>query len=188
MIKNIFAIHGAWSSPLSFTHLESKIKGHWQMFSYDHASESMDLIIERANKEITDSSLVIGHSLGGIVALSMESNPLVRGVITLASPLSGLELNLIQLYLSRSSLLSQIANDSKTIRQMKQHEYTKPVLHAVASRGYNPFIFERNDGVLPYKIQTGWSCGQLADVDANHYEILQSPQTAKLINDFRKQS
>jgi len=187
MIKNIFAIHGAWSSEISFTHLESKIKGHWQMFSYDHANESMDQIIERANSEISESSIVIGHSLGGIVALNMDSNPLVRGIITLASPLAGLEMNLLQLYLSRSNLLGQITNDSRIIKQMKQHDYTKPVLHIVANRGYNPFIFEKNDGVLPYKIQTGWICGSKIEVDANHYEILQSPQTVDHINRFQRQ-
>jgi pimeloyl-ACP methyl ester carboxylesterase len=187
MIKNIFAIHGAWSSSLSFTHLESRVRGNWQMFSYDHSKENIDQIIERANNEITESSIVIGHSLGGIVALNMDSNPLVRGIITLASPLAGLEMNLLQIYLSQSNLLGQISSDSKIIRQTKQHEYVKPVIHVIASKGYNPFIFERNDGVLPYKIQTGWTCGLKVEADANHYEILQSFQTIDHINRFRRQ-
>jgi pimeloyl-ACP methyl ester carboxylesterase len=186
MIKNIFAIHGAWSSSISFTYLKSRIKGNWHMFSYDHSKENMEEIIQRANVELADSSIIIGHSLGGIVGLHIESNPLVRGVITLASPLAGLELNLIQSYMSRSSLIGQVANDSKTIKTMKSRDYTKPILHLVANRGYNPFIFEKSDGVLPYKVQTGWHCGEIKEIDANHYEILQSEQTMTNIVNFRK--
>jgi hypothetical protein len=187
MIKNIFAIHGAWSSGTSFNYLRTKIKGNWYLFSYDHFKENLDEIIERANSEISESSIIIGHSLGGIIGLRIESNPLVRGIITLASPLTGLELNLIQSYLSRSNLIGQIASDSKNIKLLKSANYSKPIIHLVANRGYNPFIFEKNDGVLPYKVQTGWSCGPLQEIDANHYEILQSEQTLDHVNRFRQQ-
>ena len=68
------------------------------------------------------------------------------GIITLASPLTGLDLNLVQVYLSRSSLIGEITNRSHIVKDIQRHAYTKPVLHLVANRGYNPFIYEQNDG------------------------------------------
>ena len=180
----IIAIHGAWSSSISFNHLRSQIKGSWAALDYDHASEGMWDIIQRSNEMISRPSIVIGHSLGGIAALHTHDNPWVKGIITLASPLAGLDLNLLQIYLSRSKLITQIASDTHLIRDMKRREYHKPVLHLVANHGFNPFIYEDSDGVLPRKVQTGWHCGPIKTVEANHYEILQHPETVELIRDF----
>ena len=181
---NIIAIHGAWSSSVSFNHLRSQIKGTWQALDYDHASDSIWDIIQRSNEMITKPSVVIGHSLGGIAALHTHDNPWVQGMITLASPLSGLDLNLLQIYLSRSKLITQIANDTQLIRDMKRRQYSKPVMHLVANRGFNPFIYEDSDGVLPRKIQTGWHCGEVVSIETNHYEILQHPDTVRSIGNF----
>ncbi len=154
------------------------------MLSYDHAVDGMRDIIQRAKDTITEPCTVIGHSLGGIAALHLHDHPLVNRIITLASPLAGLELNLIQLYFSRSKLIGQIAKDSHIIKDMKRATYTKPVRHIVAGTGFNPFIYEDNDGVLPVKIQTGWSCGEFVKVHANHYEILQHHDTVLAIKNF----
>ena len=181
---DIIAIHGAWSSSISFNHLRSQIQGSWVVVDYDHASEGMWDIIQRSNDMITRPSIVIGHSLGGIAALHLHDNPLVSGIITLASPLAGLELNLLQIYLSRSKLITQIANDTHLIRDMKKRDYAKPVLHLVANYGFNPFIYGDSDGVLPKKVQTGWSCGKLVPIHTNHYEILQHQETIDNIKSF----
>jgi hypothetical protein len=181
---NIIAIHGAWSSSVSFNHLCSQIKGTWHAVDYDHAADGIWDIIKRSNDIISKPSIVIGHSLGGIAALHTHDNPWVKGIITLASPLAGLDLNLLQIYLSRSKLITQIASDTHLIRDMKRKEYTKPVLHLVANCGFNPFIYEDSDGVLPRKVQTGWHCGPIKTVEANHYEILQHAETIAAIKDF----
>lgn len=181
---NIVSIHGAWSSPVSFNHIQSKIKANWQNISYDHSSETVQDILDRSEREIDQPSIIIGHSLGGIVAMNLHDHPMVKKIITLASPLSGLELNLVQLYFSRSELIKQITNDSIHIRNMKMRTYTKPIMHLIANRGFNPFIYEKNDGVLPLKIQTNWTAGKVMEVDANHYEILQSNDTVALIKEF----
>ena len=132
-------------------------------------------------------SIAIGHSLGGMVALHMSQDTLCKGIITLASPLGGLDLNLIQSYLSRSSLIGAVAKGSKQVREVQALNYGQvPVLHLIATKGYNPFIFENSDGVLPLKVQSGWSCGEMAEIAANHYEILQSDATADAVKQFIK--
>lgn len=181
---NIIAIHGAWSSSTSFNYLRTQIRGHWHCVDYDHERDTMWEIIHRANAAVTKPCVVIGHSLGGIAALHTYDQHMVQGIITLASPLAGLELNLLQIYLSRSRLITQIAADTHLIRDMKRREYAKPVLHLIANRGFNPFIYEDSDGVLPRKIQTGWSCGHMVPVETNHYEMLQHHDTVQHIRDF----
>ena len=181
---DIIAIHGAWSSSTSFNYLKTSIPCDWHMVDYHHENDGMWDIINAAHTVISKPCVVIGHSLGGIAALHTHDQSLVKGIITLASPLAGLELNLLQIYLSRSRLITQIANDTHLIRDMKRRKYTKPVLHLVANRGFNPFIYEDSDGVLPRKIQTGWHCGQMIHVETNHYEILQHSDTVCCIKSF----
>jgi pimeloyl-ACP methyl ester carboxylesterase len=179
---SILAIHGAWSSSISFNYLRSQISGcEWHTVDYDHSRDDLPEIIRRAQDAIVGPVVVVGHSLGGIAALHLHDRDETKGIITLASPLAGLELNLIQLYFTRSSLIRQIACDTALIRDMKRKEYGKPVLHLIANRGFNPFIYEDNDGVLPRKIQLGWSCGSIKEIAANHYEILQCEHTVQEI-------
>jgi pimeloyl-ACP methyl ester carboxylesterase len=184
LTENIFAIHGAWSSPVSFNYLQTQVDANWTTLSYDHTRDGMRDIIYNANMKLDRPCTVIGHSLGGIVALHLHDNPFVERIITLASPLAGLELNLIQLYFSRSNLIGQIAKDSHIIKDMKRATYTKPIIHLVAANGFNPFIYEDNDGVLPVKIQTSWGCGEFYKIDSNHYEILQHADTVAAIREF----
>lgn len=175
----ILAIHGAWSSSISFNFLKSKIKPKvWETIDYDHRKHSYEDILNMSTGVINEPYVAIGHSLGGLIALHQSQNPFCKGIITLASPLAGLDLNLIQLYLSRSSLIGKIASSSREIRDIHHLNYDHvPVLHLIANKGYNPFIYEDNDGVLPIKVQTGWTCGEVVEVLANHYEILQSDKT-----------
>jgi pimeloyl-ACP methyl ester carboxylesterase len=185
----ILAIHGAWSSSTSFNYLKSKIKTkNWHCIDYDHRVNSWEDILNMSSGIMREPYIAIGHSLGGLVALHQTNDILCKGIVTIASPLAGLDLNLIQLYLSRASLISKISNNSTTIRNIHEFEYQVPVLHLIANRGYNPFIYEDNDGVLSIKVQTGWSCGEISEISANHYEILQSEATATALLQFLKQS
>jgi pimeloyl-ACP methyl ester carboxylesterase len=184
----ILAIHGAWSSSISFNYLRSKTKfKNWHFVDYNHQHDDWDSILGKSISALREPFIVIGHSLGGMVALHMSQDTNCKGIITLASPLAGLDLNLIQMYLSRSSLISVVGKNSRQVREMQELRYEHiPVLHLIASRGYNPFIYEDNDGVLPLKVQTGWSCGEVCEISANHYEILQSDATVSAVTNFIK--
>jgi pimeloyl-ACP methyl ester carboxylesterase len=184
----ILAIHGAWSSSISFNYLKSKTKAkNWHCIDYYHEIDNWDSILSRTIGAVREPYIAIGHSLGGMIALHMSQDTNCKGIVTMASPLTGLDLNLIQMYLSRASLVGAIAKNSKNIREIQELRYDHvPVLHLIANRGYNPFIYENNDGVLPVKVQTGWTCGNIEEISANHYEILQSDATVSAVTQFIK--
>ena len=183
----ILAIHGAWSSSISFNYIKSKTKSrNWKTIDYHHEFDSWSDIINKSTNHIHEPYIAIGHSLGGMIALHSAKDPYCKGIITVASPLAGLDLNLIQQYLARSTLLSKITKNSKEICEIHNFDYKVPVLHLIATVGYNPFIYEHNDGVLPLKVQTGWTCGEIAEIPVNHYEILQSDATVSAIQTFIK--
>jgi pimeloyl-ACP methyl ester carboxylesterase len=182
----ILAIHGAWSSSASFNYLKLKMKNKvWQYIDYDHTVDDWDNILKKTVDVSVEPYVAIGHSLGGMIALHMSRDINCKGIVTMASPLGGLDLNLIQLYLSRSTLISSIVKNSKQVEEIQNLSFDHlPVLHLIANKGYNPFIYEANDGVLPLKVQTAWSCGTMVEISANHYEILQSEATAEAITQF----
>ena len=174
----MIGIHGAWSGPVSFNYLRSAVKSRWLTLSYDPMLEDTDTIIDRLANDIRAPCWLVGHSLGGVIALRLHDHPMVNGIVTVASPLAGLRLNLIQKVMSLSGILAEIASDSRCIRNMQAATYVKPVQHLIATTGFNPFIYEPNDGVLPLKSQTGWTCGPRVDIATNHYEIMLHEQTA----------
>jgi pimeloyl-ACP methyl ester carboxylesterase len=184
----ILAIHGAWSSSISFNYLRSKTKSkNWHCVDYDHRVDNWDSILGKAINALREPYVAIGHSLGGMVALNLSQDTNCKGIITLASPLAGLDLNLIQMYLSRASLISAVSKTSRQVREIQELRYEHiAVLHLIANKGYNPFIYEDNDGVLPLKVQTGWACGEVNEIAANHYEILQSDATVSAVTNFIK--
>jgi pimeloyl-ACP methyl ester carboxylesterase len=184
----ILAVHGAWSSSISFNYLRSKTKTKdWSCIDYDHRVDDWNSILAKTIGHVIEPYVAIGHSLGGMVALHMSQDTNCKGIITLASPLAGLDLNLIQMYLSRASLISAVSKTSRQVREIQELRYEHiPVLHLIATKGYNPFIYEDNDGVLPIKVQTGWTCGEVGEIAANHYEILQSDATVSAVTNFIK--
>ncbi len=179
----IACVHGAWSTPVSFNHMSCRVRGEWLRLSY-RQDEDLGSIISRLDAECDSPCVVIGHSLGGIVALNLHDNPNVLGVVTMASPLAGLQISYLARFMSRSGLIGDAASDGPIMRATRARTYSKPVLHLVSTRGFNPFAYEPNDGVVPMRSQRDWSCGEVVDVDANHYEILQHPDAVSGITRF----
>jgi pimeloyl-ACP methyl ester carboxylesterase len=183
----ILAIHGAWSSSTSFNYLRSKTKAKdWYCIDYDHRVNSWEDILAFSIGHVREPFIAVGHSLGGLAALHQTQDTLCRGIMTIASPLAGLDLNIVQQYLSRSTLMGKIASTGSVIREIHELTYHVPVVHLIATRGYNPFIYEPSDGVLPIKVQTGWTCGSIQEIPTNHYEILQSDATVAAVKQLIK--
>jgi len=183
----IFAIHGAFSTPTIFNYAKSKIKDcDWQTFDYSADINNFEAVCEHAVDTITEPCHVIGHSMGGMIALYLAGHHQVRSITTIASPLDGLDVGMAQIYLSRSSFIRELQHGSKFIRNLHEQSYPMPVQHIITTKGFNPYMFDENDGVVSLKSQRGWASGEVYEIAANHAEIMQHDDCMKLIKTFIK--
>ena len=187
MTKSILAIHGAFSSPIVFNYLESQLCDlDWNYLNYEKMFNNINAIIDQTRAAYTGGQPkhLVGHSMGGLIALALENEPWVRSVTTVATPLNGLEIKPMMSMWSRSNFLQDIAKGGDFIRGIQRQRFTKPVQHLVSLSGFSPWIYEANDGVISLASQRAWTVGKSHDVDANHGEIMQHPRTVSLIKSW----
>ena len=187
-MAKILAIHGAFSTPRMFSYLKHELDMHtWDFVDYRDKIENIDDIVEHArNLAKNDEYHLIGHSMGGLIALAIANEENIQSVMTIATPLGGLDINVIQSYLSRSHFLSEIAHNSKMVRAIHNQEIKTPVLHIITTHGFNPYIYEPNDGVVTLRSQQRWSAGQSVEVAANHSEVLLHEDTVNILKNWLK--
>ena len=181
----IFAIHGAFSTPTIFNYARTKIKSHkWQLFDYSEDINDFQQVCGRAIEAIAEPCHVIGHSMGGMIALYLAGHWQVKSISTIASPLDGLDVSMAQQYMSRSSFIRELRRNGNFIHDLHRQAYLMPVQHIITTRGFNPYMFEENDGVVSLNSQRGWSAGAVHEIAANHAEIMQHDDCIKQIKTF----
>lgn len=181
----ILAIHGAFSTPTIFNYAKIKIRGYdWQMFDYSNDINNFEQICEQAIDSIDEPVHVIGHSMGGMIALYLAGHHQVQSITTIASPLDGLDVSMAQQYMSRSSFIRELKKNGRFIMDLHQQSYPMPVQHIITTRGFNPYMFDENDGVVSLTSQRGWSAGAVHEISANHAEIMQHDDCIKQIKTF----
>ena len=190
MNKNLLLIHGAWCTKNSFNYITKKILddhvvGNISYFEYDCNVENISSIIRRAKKHLDNlnsnglKTIIVGHSMGGLIALRLSQRNGVHKTMTLASPIAGLKFSRIlhAFLLYNSPILKDLIPDSNFIKSIHEQNYSKnPVEIYISTSGYNPMIFEDSDGVIPIETQTSWKPdnAKIVKVKTNHSEILQS--------------
>lgn len=186
--KNLLLIHGAWSTKHTFNYIIKKVLddckvGHVSCFEYDCQKENITSIVHRAEKRLKTMSkngletVIVGHSLGGLISLKLSQHDEVSKTITLSSPLSGLKFNrVLHAYLLYyAPVLKDLLPDSKFIKEMQKADYSKkPIDIVVSLKGFNPLIFEPSDGVVTVESQLKWTpeTATVIPMDINHTEIL----------------
>jgi pimeloyl-ACP methyl ester carboxylesterase len=187
MTKAIFAIHGAFSTPVVFNYLQQVLcEYHWSLFDYSGVTNDIAGLVKKAESQLSGLGPVhvVGHSMGGLIALALAEAPNVQSVATIATPLSGLDLNPLQLFFSQSGFLSDIAQNSRFVKTLQQGTYNKPVQHLITTAGFNPWITEASDGVVTLRSQKSWRAGSQVELHSNHSEVMQNPATATSLRSF----
>jgi len=181
----ILAIHGAFSTPTIFNYARHKIKSHdWQLFDYSQDINDFQQVCHRAIEAIREPCHVIGHSMGGMIALYLAGHHQVQSITTIASPLDGLDVSMAQQYMSRSSFIRELKKNGQFVMDLHYQAYPMPVQHIITTRGFNPYMFEDNDGVVSLTSQRGWSAGTVHEIAANHAEIMQHNDCIKQLKQF----
>lgn len=189
---NLLVIHGAWATPRSFRFIKQnvnydKIRKVIE-FSYDCNVERIDKIVRRVEKilyEEEQETIVVGHSLGGLIALATHDIPQCAKIITLSTPTSGIGIPYL-LEIIRVPIIMSVAPHSKFIKALHKALYTKDIVSFISMTGFNPLIFDQSDGVVSVHSQGDWmpASARPIPLDCNHFEILQHEDVVSAIDRF----
>jgi len=187
-MQHILAIHGAFSSPRIFNFLHSQLskKYNWNFFDYRTQTSGLTDIIKSI--KIQTDVHVVGHSMGGLIALGISNQPWVKSITTIATPLGGVDVNFLQSYFTRSDFINDIASHGDFIKKLNQQTYSCPIQHIISTSGFSPWLFEPNDGVITLRSQRAISLGDVHEIAANHAEIMLDKETVKILDKFWQKS
>ena len=137
--------------------------------------------------EYTNQSLFfIGHSLGGIYALSlaeMFANR-VRGGITISTPYGGSEqADFAKYFLPFNKLMKDIGTMSAPMQDSRKIASPPNWTQIVTTVGQSPWIKEPNDGVVTLQSMLYRDDFDIIEVPFNHYEVVLSSQVVNIILD-----
>lgn len=185
MTTRIFAIHGAYSTPRIFNYLKYKLGDEysWTFLNYQVQIDDLEKIIKSVS-DLKEPHHIIGHSMGGLIGLKLIDKSWVDSITTISTPLGGIDISIMQRYLSRSSFLNDIADYSEFIRSIKQTKTSKPIQHLISTTGFNPFILENSDGVITLRSQQSNTLGPIYKIPATHIGIMLSDKIRDLLVNF----
>jgi triacylglycerol esterase/lipase EstA (alpha/beta hydrolase family) len=190
----IWFIHGANATPLSFTHIQASLK-------LDERFEGMKFVNVRydcqdpisTTTEIIAENLpdntpiyLVGHSLGGVLAVAVSQRVKhfalskdIRCVVTLASPLGGCEgADYLQWMFPHYHLFKNISTKNRVINDLRSAGAVVPTLNFVTTSGNNPIYPEANDGVVTVNSQRALRGAKKMEAPFNHFEVLLSEDIA----------
>mgnify|MGYP003327662183 FL=1 len=181
-------IHGATATSESFNYIREHIGGKDMVVNYDSNNgfkENLQHMLETL-KDIKNIFFV-AHSLGGIYALHL-SNLIpknILGAVTISTPYGGaLHADFAKYFLPFSKLLRDIGPTSWPMHHGNKIDIKHPWTNIVTVKGSAPWIHEPNDGVVTIASQKHHNKGmELIEIDYNHYEVVLTDQTVKIIKD-----
>lgn len=187
---NILYIPGAFSTHISFNYIHNSLPKHNKMVVNYNSRFSLTSIIDSifnnfsSYKELN----IIGHSLGGIIALQLKNRGLdVRKIVTICSPFGGIstEQNILFHLLNtyswnvldyltkiqdKKTFLENISTNHVEISSLKNISM-KNIYSFVGCSG-NALINEDNDGVVSVSSQTALTGPSYSFFNLNHFEVL----------------
>jgi pimeloyl-ACP methyl ester carboxylesterase len=187
-------IHGATATAQSFNYIRSSIKGQELLLEYDSENGFQNNLaaMSKSIAEHPDQTLFfIGHSLGGIYALSLAEifAQRVLGGITISTPYGGSEVaSFLKYFVPFNRLLKEIGPTSPPIVHAAEIILSVPWCNIVTTRGNSPWISMPNDGVVTVESQRKHLGFDYIDVAANHYEVLMDPETVFIVQARIKQA
>lgn len=186
MIPTIWYIHGAGASAKSFVYLKTRLPEHHSEFLTYEANESLSEVITRLSQRVAlldHPIIVLGHSLGGLVALGLHDCPNVEKVVTLCAPFGGLASAGLMSFFTKDNLFKDLASYSSILTKLRSIKITKPMLSIVATVGL-PFTKSTNDGVVTQSSATNLTGPDYRTFAVNHFEVLMDDDVAETISNW----
>jgi pimeloyl-ACP methyl ester carboxylesterase len=188
----IVYIHGASATSDSFNYIRQHLRLRDEhMIEYD-SDNGFHNNLESMKDQLKDFKDIffVCHSLGGIYALHLTEylNDRVAGACTISTPYGGAEsADYTKYFLPFSRLLRDIGPRSDPIRIASNIKLKCPWTNIVTTRGSSPWIIHDNDGVVTVKSMKCRDDMDIVELDINHYEVVLSPDTVKIIKEKIKE-
>jgi pimeloyl-ACP methyl ester carboxylesterase len=187
---NIVYIHGASATGDSFNYIRQQLNHPTELVLEYDSQNGFDRNLDIMKLELqhtVDNIVFVCHSLGGIYALHLaDAFPdQVLGAVTLSTPYGGAEsADYAKYFLPFNRLLRDIGPSSVPMKMANSIKIQHPWLNIVTTRGDSPWIIQPNDGVVTIRSMRHRSEMQLQDLHINHYEVVMSPKTVDIIQNF----
>jgi pimeloyl-ACP methyl ester carboxylesterase len=184
----ILFIHGAGASNRSFNWISDHLpKFSHSYFSYDMNSNITECI-NRVNKQISDHdvpTIVVGHSLGGLMAAGVCDHPLIKKVVTMSTPLGGILSAGLYGLMNSQPMFRDLLPYSTVLYDIKSRNIKnrKPHKAFITTHGL-PIVSEANDGVVMVSSQMAWETPIYEKFNLNHFEVLMDKEILSQINKF----
>lgn len=183
-------IHGANATSQSFNYIRQHVHGKDVLIDYNSAmgfEHNLELMCEQI-KDCQDM-FIVAHSMGGIYALHLANKfpEKFKGAVTISTPYNGSSVaEIAKWVLPYYRLIHDIVPDSKTIRTTNSLAIMHPWTQVVTTAGHVPWLLYPNDGIVSIASMTSRNDFESVEVGLNHYEVMVSPITVKIIKDKAK--
>jgi len=166
-------VHGAGATSRSFAYIKKSFPNHNYIdFEYNLNNPIDETILQCADVLYKGPITIIGHSLGGLIALSAAHlKPTVCRVVTMCTPFAGSVFAEGMRWINPNPLFDALRPSGKILTNIRLRDLPCPVFCFVATSGL-PLIQEDNDGVVTVESQMALKGASYSQYDLNHFEIL----------------
>jgi len=155
--------------------------------AYKSHQPLLDSIVQVKKQLPKGEIYLIGHSLGGLIAvlLAAECGDRVNKLVTISAPFAGSRVAHFFRWLpGHPAVLKDIVPNAEKIIMMSQLKLEIPTLSIISVSGGLATASEPNDSVVSISSQKALKFGKKVEVKANHFEVLLHDKTLKLVKDF----
>jgi len=182
-------IHGLNSSHRSFNYVQAKLPSHdivpINYSSHQPLRDSMDEVRKRLPK--TGRFSIVGHSLGGVLAVLMAAEHVDRvdNLVTISAPFGGSKAaTALRWVPGHPKVIEDITPTSGKIELISQLKLHTPTLSIISTGGSLPTTPEPNDSIVTVSSQRALPFGRKVEVKANHFEVLLHEKVVQLLENF----
>jgi pimeloyl-ACP methyl ester carboxylesterase len=187
-IQEIWFIHGAASTCLSFNWLKEHLDYN-KACSLD-INYSTDIPLSKTINDLADKAkgcvkppIIIGHSLGGVIAVAVAQKASVKKIVSISSPFGGSFAASVVKWFMPTQLFKDICQQSPVLAELKKNTPNIPILSIVTDSNLS-IMGEDTDGVVTVRSQVALIGPKYVKINLNHFEVLLSEQVSNLIQTF----
>lgn len=187
-MKTVF-IHGAFSSPISFNYIRSKLLLTDELLIEYKVEDGLEFNVAKIKNIILDSCgdqpvNIISHSMGGLISTMLyHENIKINKLVSMSAPLGGSKFAEYARWWTKNQLLADLSN-RKLYDSLKSKKIKCDNLFIITTKGYTNSYGIKNDCVVSVDSQCNIIGLNYKEFEFTHTEVLMSNEIVKEIDNF----